>query len=149
MNREEYEFVLDLACIQFEPTSAEYHDVTETVYSHVNSMKHFDHLRSTRHYGPLVFYLAWNKNIDNLILENIQTERLNDAVLLVQLYHKIHPTAASAEAKFDGDELKFIRNFVEKDANMRHQLELAIQSYIDLENAKREVNEGIKKAHGL
>ncbi|XP_046742511.1 28S ribosomal protein S22, mitochondrial [Diprion similis] len=146
--REEYEFILDLACVQFEPNDPEYHRVTETVYSHVNNLKHFNHLRSTRHFGPLAFHLAWKGNVDNLIQENIQTSRLDDAVLVIQLYYKIHPTAKSAETKFEGDELKFIENFVANDANEPILLELAIKSYINLENAKREVNEGIKRAHG-
>lgn len=149
LNREEYEFILDLACVQFEPNDPEYHAITETVYSHVNSINHFDHLRSTRHFGPLAFHLAWNKEIDKLLLENIQTGRLDEAVLLVQLYHKINPTASSAEAKFDGDELKFVQSYIDNDSNMKCTLELAVQSYIDIENAKREVSDGIKRAHGL
>ncbi|XP_046478252.1 small ribosomal subunit protein mS22 [Neodiprion pinetum] len=148
LEREEYEFILDLACVQFEPNDPEYHRVTETVYSYVNNMKHFNYLRSTRHFGPLAFHLAWKGNIDNLILENIQTSRLDDAVLLIQLYHKIHPTAKSAETKFEGDELKFIQSFVDNDSNNRNTLDLAIKSYVNLENAKLEVNEGIKRAHG-
>ncbi|XP_012257896.2 28S ribosomal protein S22, mitochondrial isoform X1 [Athalia rosae] len=149
LSREEYEFILDLACVQFEPNAAEYHEITKSVYDYVNSMKHFEHLRSTRHFGPLAFHLAWSKNIDNLLLENIETSRLDDAVLLVQLYYIVNPTSSSADVKFQGDVLKFIQCYLDTESNMKQKLELAIQSYIDLEHAKREVDKGIKEAQGL
>lgn len=141
--------MLDLACVQFEPTDPDYHMITESVYAHVASMKHFDHLRSTRHFGPFAFYLAWNNDIDKLLLENIQTGRLDDAVLLVELYHKLNPSALSSSKKFDGDELEFIRNYIDNDSGIKCTLQLAVQTYIDLENAKREVDEGVRKAHGI
>lgn len=148
MDRQEYEFVLDRACVQFEPDDSEYHRVTETVYSTVNSEKHFDHLRSTRHFGPLVFHLAWTKNMDNLLLENITTERLEDAVLAIQLYNKINPEAKSAEIQHEGDDIKFIRSYIELESSTKGKLEKAIQSLKELLDAKASVSVGVKNAHG-
>lgn len=72
----EFEFILDRACIQFEPDDRQYHDITLNTYCRLNEQMAFDKLRSTRHYGPLCFYLALTKNIDNLLLENLRDDRL-------------------------------------------------------------------------
>lgn len=148
LNREEYEFILNCACVQFEPNDPEYHRITEEVYSQVNLLKHFDRLRSTRHYGPFAFYLAWNKNIDTLIMENIQTSRIDDAALLVRLYHKIHPTAKSADVQYDGDDLKLVENYIQLESPKKGTLELQMQSYKEIERERKELAEGIKRAHG-
>lgn len=71
----DYEFILDCACVQFEPDDSEYHRVVKTTYDHVDTNQKYQRLRSTRHYGPLVFYLASEGTIDNLLLENLQTDR--------------------------------------------------------------------------
>ena len=74
LDREEYEFVLDLACAQFEPDDPEYQRVTGKVYETLEVRRCYQALHSTRHYGPLCFYLAWNKKIDNLLTTLIQLE---------------------------------------------------------------------------
>lgn len=74
LDREEYEFVLDLACAQFEPDDPEYQQVTGRVYETVEARRCYQTLHSTRHYGPLCFYLTWNKKIDNLLTTLIQHE---------------------------------------------------------------------------
>jgi len=70
-----YEFILDRACVQFDPDDAQYVSVVEATYEHVDEMKDYDFLKSTRHYGPLVFHLTRTRKMDNLLLFNIQTER--------------------------------------------------------------------------
>lgn len=75
LDKKEYLFILDRACAQFEPDDPEYHRVTHATYDRIDEEKDFEILRSTRHFGPLAFYLVFNRNMDNLLLENIQTER--------------------------------------------------------------------------
>lgn len=72
--REKYEFVLDRACAQFEPDDPEYHRITSATYEAIEARRHYQMLHSTRHYGPMCFYLAWNKNMDNLLIALIQKE---------------------------------------------------------------------------
>lgn len=148
MDREEYEFVLDRACLQFDPNDPEYHRVTESVYSRVNEEKHFHHLRSTRHFGPLAFHLAWTNNMTNLLIENIKTERLEDAVLLIKLYNKIYPDALSAKLQHDGDHLKFIQEYINLEPSKHGKLSMALQLLKEIINARETVEEGIKQAHG-
>lgn len=82
MERGDYEFILDRACIQFEPDDSEYHRVVKTTYDHVDINQKYETLRSTRHYGPLVFYLTTERTIDNLLLENLQTDRYSNIILI-------------------------------------------------------------------
>lgn len=77
----EYEYILDRACCQFEPDYKEFHEVTFNTYRKINEEKAFNKLRSTRYFGPMAFYLCLTKNIDALLEENLQTERL--CILLI------------------------------------------------------------------
>ncbi|XP_015586509.1 28S ribosomal protein S22, mitochondrial [Cephus cinctus] len=149
LNRQEYDFVLNRACLQFEPNDPKYIEISEKVYSIVNEKQDFEILRSTRHYGPMLFYLAWNKNIDNLLLENIQTEKIEDAVLFTKLYHKINPTASSVDIAHEGDDIQYLREFVKSEAANKGKLEAAILSYKELEKERQSVAKGIQKAHGI
>lgn len=71
----EYEFILDRACCQFEPDDQNYHRVVFSIYKHVDQFQKYNVLESTRHLGPLLFYLAFNKKPDNFLLYCLQTER--------------------------------------------------------------------------
>ena len=70
-----YEFVLDRACLQFEPDDPLYISVVEKVYETVDSRQHYDYLYSTRHYGVMVFYLVRLRKMDRLLIHYIQKER--------------------------------------------------------------------------
>lgn len=133
LERGDYKFILDHACVQFEPDDPEYHRVVKTTYDHIDTNQKFHSLRSTRHYGPLVFYLATEGTIDNLLLENLQSDRLEDAVWLISLYHIIKPSCQSASMKYKaGDDLSFIKEYIEKDSKKSSVLNLALREYCDL-----------------
>lgn len=85
LTREEYEFVLDRACIQFEPYSPAYQRVTSITYQHINDHNNFDSLRSTRHFGPFVFFLAWFKSMDGLLLNLIETSHIEELNSLLKV----------------------------------------------------------------
>lgn len=150
MDRKEYEFILDRACVEFEPDNSDYQEITRTVYEHVNLQKDFEALRSTRHFGPMVFHLAWTNNIDNLLCEMIETDRMKDAVLLIRLYHKIHPTTDSAvnPCKDSSDE-ELVMHYARLDSPKATTIEKLVQSYKELQSQHKMVEEGVKKAHGF
>lgn len=85
LTRKEYEFVLDRACVQLEPDDPLYQKVTSITYQHLNDNNGFDSLRSTRHFGPLAFFLTWFKTVDNLILELIETGYISEVNYLLQV----------------------------------------------------------------
>lgn len=136
--------------MQFEPDDPDYQMVTHKVYEDINIKKHFDTLRSTRHFGPMVFYLVWMNNIDNLLCEMIESSRIKDAVLLIRLYHKIHATTKSAvEQCNDLDDMEFIMHYARLDSSKRGTIEKLLQSYKEIQKEHQIVEEGVKKAHGI
>ncbi|XP_071639587.1 small ribosomal subunit protein mS22 [Temnothorax longispinosus] len=150
LNRKEYEFILDRACVQFEPDNPDYQAVTREVYEHINAEKHFDILRSTRHFGPMVFHLVWTSNIDNLLLEMIETGRVKDAALLIRLYHMIHPTTKSAVERCEHtDDAEFIMHYARLESTRKDKIQKLLQSYKELQREREIVAEGIKLAHGI
>lgn len=137
--------------MQFEADDLNYQAVAREVYEHVNLEKQFDVLRSTRHFGPMVFHLVWTSNIENLLCELIETRRIEDAVLLVRLYHKIHPTSNSAveQCSDPTDDVQFILNYARLDSSNGTKIEKLLHSYKELQREQQIVEEGIKKAHGI
>ncbi|CRK95525.1 CLUMA_CG008994, isoform A [Clunio marinus] len=85
----EYTFILDNLCLHFEPFEAKFHEISSKVYQHVNENLKFDSLRSTRHFGPMAFFLAWHKIIDDLLIDMIRNDFLKNGVELICLLFKI------------------------------------------------------------
>ena len=72
-------YILDKNCVQFEPDHPSYIETAQYVYDDIDSKGHFDALHSTRHYGPMVFYLAWEKKMDNLLIYYLKKLQIQDA----------------------------------------------------------------------
>lgn len=109
MNEKEYKYILDRACCQFEPFEQRFHDITSKVYLHINDNLHFDVLRSTRHFGPMAFFLAWHKIIDDLLLDMIRNDYLKNGVELIVLMYKLNEIKESTDIidkLYTGDELE-------------------------------------------
>lgn len=70
-----YEFVLDRACIQFEPDHPSFISICETTYQTIDKRQHYDFLKSTRFFGPMAFYLVRTRQMDNLLMHSIRHER--------------------------------------------------------------------------
>lgn len=85
-----YEFILDRICLQFEPYEQDFHEYTSRVYTAINEAKDFDDLRSTRHFGPLAFFLAWHKIIDDLLMDMIKRDYLSNGVELISLMYDLN-----------------------------------------------------------
>ncbi|XP_071840618.1 small ribosomal subunit protein mS22-like [Apostichopus japonicus] len=140
LEKEKYEFLLDAACVQFEPDSADFIRVHRRVYEHIKKHHRYDLLRSTRHFGGLAFHLTRNRCIEGLLADMIERNLLDDAVDLVRLYHLLHPESSSAlESKpknLDGMEL--LKVFVAVEASDKGKLELLIQQ---IETGSEEVQQ--------
>lgn len=85
-----YEFILDRICLQFEPYEQDFHEFSSRVYTAINDAKDFDDLRSTRHFGPLAFFLAWHKIIDDLLMDMIKRDYLTNGVELISLMYDLN-----------------------------------------------------------
>ncbi|XP_018575709.1 28S ribosomal protein S22, mitochondrial [Anoplophora glabripennis] len=144
LDRHEYEFILDRACIQFEPDDPKYQHVVSITYQYINDNNDFDVLRSTRHFGALTFFLVWNKNIDNLLLDLIETLHVEEGHDLTKLYFKVHNVSLSSSSN-----LEAIEEYIEKYSNKKPPLQLAVQAYKDLIKQKEQLATGIQAAHGV
>lgn len=124
LERKEYEFILDSACVQFEPDDEEYQKVTSICYQTISNERDFEKLRSTRHFGPLVFYLVWNKNIDNLLLDLLETKYIEEASALVSLFYTVHKIDVNNLSSED-----LLKKYIlESPTSNRAVLELALQA---------------------
>lgn len=90
LNDEAYEFILDSLCIQYEPNEPKFHQITSHVYQVISEKQCFDMLRSTRHFGPMTFFFAWHKLIDDLLLDMIRRDYLKNGVELICLMFKLN-----------------------------------------------------------
>ncbi|KAL5013470.1 hypothetical protein ScPMuIL_007740 [Solemya velum] len=132
-----YAYVLDWACLQFEPDQPEYIRVTQRTYEHVGENKKFDDLRSTRHFGPMAFYFAWHKSLEPLLMDMVQRDLLSDGSDLVHLFTIIHPDSETCQRiRGVDDDLQTIKIFCETETSHSYkgQLQLTIQAYEDAQN---------------
>ncbi|XP_064642007.1 small ribosomal subunit protein mS22-like [Lineus longissimus] len=132
LNEERYEYVLDRASIQFEPDDPLYIRVIGRTYTHIDTNKKYDVLRSTRHFGGMAFYLAWHRKVDYLMADMLQRDFFKDAVQLVHLHIILHPDSETANDVIYQkvkSPMDLIKTYIAKDAPHKGELELALQSY--------------------
>jgi small subunit ribosomal protein S22 len=131
LSEHRYLYVLDRACVQFEPDDPNYIRVSQRTYEHIANEGYFNVLRSTRHFGPMAFYLAVNKRMDGLIIDMLLHGLLTDASSLIKLFHILHPHCKSAieiQKRKQLDPLLIIEIYVNLDAVNPGAIELALQS---------------------
>lgn len=125
LKRKEYVYVLDRACVQFEPDDPIYVQVNQRVFRRVNEKKDFEMLRSTRHFGPMCLRLAHDNQIDNLLAYMQSKEQLDDCVKLIKLYYMCH--GYELESKFDNPR-QVIEEYANNYSRQPHIFKLAMKS---------------------
>ncbi|CAG4912348.1 unnamed protein product [Colias eurytheme] len=174
LEREKYEYILDRACVQYEPDERKYQEITSITYQHVDMNSKFDLLRSTRHFGPLTFYLTWHHSMDNLMLELVQNAAIREAVLLISLRHAIHADVSNGEEsnalvseiipkpvqltkpeilteediKLDTKCTDIVDKYIKDSSAMKSQQALALQGFREYYQQMVDLSRGLKKAHG-
>lgn len=127
-----YVYVLDRACVQFEPDHPDFIRVCHRTFEVVDSVHHYEELRSTRHFASMAFYYIWYQKVDYLLTDMINRELLTDAVDLIRIYCIVHPDSAVAQqlkAEPSEDIISIVKTFCSAEATHKGQLELAIQGY--------------------
>ncbi|XP_023934725.1 28S ribosomal protein S22, mitochondrial isoform X2 [Bicyclus anynana] len=174
LDRLQYEYVLDRACVQYEPDEPTYHKLTSITYQHIDLKSMYDLLRSTRHFGPLAFYLTWHKSVDNLMLELLQSADVREAVLLLALRQALHGDLSSGEEssalvsqilptpvqltkkeqlseediQLDTKCIECVDKYINTNSAMKSQQGLALQGFREHYQQLVELSRGLKKAHG-
>ncbi|XP_039952972.1 28S ribosomal protein S22, mitochondrial [Bactrocera tryoni] len=194
LDEQKYLFILNRMVVQFDPFEPEFHTISSRVYQHINETKQFDVLRSTRHFGPMTFFFAWHRCIDDLLYDMVRRDYLQNAAELIALLYKLHDmepnyknilkqideikpkedlalkelekalkrtssdvkediqsAIGKTQVDFELDDLclPFIEDYISKHALKKVQLELATQTIKEINAEKRQLFEGISKAHGV
>ncbi|KAI1894003.1 hypothetical protein AGOR_G00129520 [Albula goreensis] len=129
--QDRHEDILDLCLVQFEPDSADYIRVHQATYDDLEKQGKFDLLRSTRHFGGMVWHLANARRIDGLVVDMLQRDLVQDAVDLVSLFNLVHPQSESAlearEQQATG--IDVLKIYGQKESQRTGYIELALQAY--------------------
>uniref|UniRef100_A0A5S6QDE1 28S ribosomal protein S22, mitochondrial n=1 Tax=Trichuris muris TaxID=70415 RepID=A0A5S6QDE1_TRIMR len=133
LDQRKHLFILNWACVQFEPRDPEFIRVCTTVYKDINARELWDDLQSSRFYGPLIFYLALNKDVDRILLSLLNEKKIEAAARIVSLYNLAHHDTASDEWKAiqnsDSEMLKALWQYAERDSQCRPAMETILQSF--------------------
>ncbi|XP_078419802.1 small ribosomal subunit protein mS22 isoform X1 [Cetorhinus maximus] len=135
--QDRYEDILDLCLIQFEPNSADYIRVHHQTYEDIDKHGKYDLLRSTRHFGGLVWYLVNRRKIDGLLINMIQRDLMDNAISVLQLYHMLHPECQSSKeaSQQQAQGIDLIKIFSHTDSKKGGYIELALQVYQEALNS--------------
>ncbi|XP_038158257.1 28S ribosomal protein S22, mitochondrial [Cyprinodon tularosa] len=130
-SQDRHEDVLDLCLVQFEPDSSDYIRVHEATYEDLERNNKYDLLRSTRHFGGMVWYLVNARRADGLMVDMLRRELLQDAISLVSLFHMVHPHSESAQEaaaqRATGTDL--LKIYAQKESQRSGYIELALQAF--------------------
>ncbi|KAM4693656.1 small ribosomal subunit protein mS22 [Discoglossus pictus] len=127
--QDRHEELLSRCLVQFEPDSGEYIRVHHQTYDDILLHGKYDLLRSTRHFGGIVWNLCSRKKIDGLLIDMIQRDLLDDAVGLLHLYNMLHPDTECARESQGVHGAQLIKIFVKTEAQKPGYIELALQAY--------------------
>jgi len=143
---EKYEYVLDRNCLQYEPDHPIHIRTLSLVHSHVSESGSFDTLIATRHYGPMVFNLCWNKQQDELLVHLVVNDRVEEAVDVIAVYLQIHPNCKLASASglkmMSGENL--LRRFCEIEALKTGKISMAVAKLVE----ERAQKQRLRQSHG-
>lgn len=134
LKKGEYLYVLNRACIQFEPDDPRYVNVTSQVYNFINEKNDFDLLRSTRYFGPMSLYLAYNDNIDDLLVDMLNRNFLEDAVRLIKLNNicqglDSEDTSSEMDENDEDKNIAIVKRYSENNSRKQYNIDLALQKY--------------------
>ncbi|KAG2462300.1 RT22 protein, partial [Polypterus senegalus] len=126
-----HELLLDHCLVQFEPDSAEYKQIHHLTYENIDQHGKYDLLRSTRHFGGMVWYLVSERRIDGLIIDMIQRDLIHDAESVVELYHMMYPQCQSAKeaSEQQASGIELLKVYARTESKQSGYIELALQVY--------------------
>ena len=149
LEREEYLFILDNCTYYLEPDSPDYQKYVGMTYLKIDSNSQYDILKSTRHFGPMCFYLTWHNLCDNILIYFIDNKMISEAIDIVSLYHSLHKDSKGISVCDDSsNEINYLQAYIDNDSLQKTQADLALKSYIEYVEKQKEHSENIEKMHG-
>lgn len=138
IENEEYEFVLDSLCMHYEPYEPKFHQITSQVYQSISEHQKLDKLRSTRHFGPMAFYFAWHKVIDDLVLDMIRNDYLKNTVELICLMFRLNAI------EFDTNILKKLQETDDTDRQIKTTIDALLNKTLSDAQKIQKTSEDLK-----
>ncbi|XP_010219775.1 PREDICTED: 28S ribosomal protein S22, mitochondrial [Tinamus guttatus] len=129
--QDRHEDLLNMCIAQFEPDSPDYIRVHHRTYDDIENHAKYDLLRSTRHFGGMVWYLVNRKKTDGLLIDMLHRDLLDDTTSLITLYHMLHPECPSAKEAKEGNlqGVELIKVFAKTESQKEGYIQLALQAY--------------------
>jgi len=150
-----YLYVLDRNCAQFEPDHPVYIRTAQIVFEHVNANGHFEALWSTRHFGPLVFHLVWEKKVDDLLTHYLHKRNLKSVNDLLRLYVQFYPACKFSKIEsglhqpYNRDStIESLRQFINLESHKPTKLRGALEVMLEVEESNKQATLGTDQAHG-
>lgn len=134
--------------MQFEPDHPTYIRTSEAVFDDIAAHGHYDILHSTRHYGPMTFYLVYNKKCDDLVVHYFKNKNLVDAAIVVRLFGLLHADSAVSRPAADLATLDLLRLFIDSDSLKSSKLHVALEAMLEAIKADKKTLKGVKEAQG-
>jgi len=146
--------ILDRNVAQFEPDHPDFIRTAEAVYDRVDANADWDTLWSTRHYGPMVFHLVWQRKVDDLLAHFLQsinrTDRMGavaDVLLLFTSFHTksklcdhLSESVRESQEIMSRDEtIELLRKFITFESRKSHKLKGALEAMLEAEEANQKV----------
>jgi len=116
-----HEFVLDWACYYYEPDDSEFVKLSRKVFDDIIAKEQFELLRSTRHFGTLVFYMILNDNLPPLLQQYANFGSLNGVANIIRVYKSVYRKWQDAIAVTD-DDRKVIDDFLKQNSDYRQKV---------------------------
>jgi len=142
-----YEYILNRNCVQFEPDHPVYIRTAEAVYEDIAAHGHYDVLYSTRHYGPMVFYLVYNKKCDDLVVHYLRRKNLDGAASVARLFGLIHEDSEVA-GKLDMPALDLIRLYTNSDSLKSSKVHLTLEAALEAIEQDKEAVRSAQESQG-
>jgi len=117
-----HEDVLDIIHVQFEIDAPDFIRVSHQVYEDIMTRDMYDILKSTRHYGGMIFYYVRNQKTSTVFSFFVQNGRIEDAADIVRLHALINSDFECSESSNEG----VIKEFIEHN-DLDHLLNEYIQ----------------------
>jgi len=143
---DKYEYILDRNCLQFEPDHPIYLSTVEAVYNHILEQGNFDILHSTRHYGPMVFNLCWNCQVDELLIHLVMKDRMMEVKDTIKLYLEIHRDCKMGNSVGDIEESSpedLVRSFSKQESLKPGKLSMALERLLETRRAAENIRSSL------
>jgi len=154
LKQKKYLHILDRNVAQFEPDHPVFIRVAEAVYDRVDANGDWDRLWSTRHYGPMVFHLIWQRKVDDLLAHFLQSinrkdrmEAVSDVLLLFTRFHTksklsdhVSEAVQESQERMGQDEtVQLLRQFIALESRKSHKLKGALEAMLEADEANQKL----------